>query len=107
MTTISIIAAIAYGTLAFIGGILAYTKVHSKPSLVSGTISGVLLITSGLIQLQGLSWGATLSLALTGLLVVVFSLRLAKTRKFIPAGLMLLAGLVTFSVILSSWFKMA
>jgi uncharacterized membrane protein (UPF0136 family) len=107
MTTISIIAAIAYGTLALVGGILAYTKVHSKPSLVSGVISGVLLITSGLIQLQGLSWGAALSLVLTSLLVVVFSIRLVKTRKFMPAGLMLLAGLITLSVILGSWLKMA
>ncbi|MDY7013531.1 MAG: TMEM14 family protein, partial [Cyanobacteriota bacterium] len=42
----SIIAAIAYGLLALFGGIMGYVKVKSKASLISGTISGVLLISA-------------------------------------------------------------
>jgi uncharacterized membrane protein (UPF0136 family) len=40
----AIIAAIAYGILSICGGIIGYVQAQSKPSLISGTISGLLLI---------------------------------------------------------------
>jgi uncharacterized membrane protein (UPF0136 family) len=99
--SIETIAAIAYGLLALIGGIIAYKKVNSKMSLISGTISGVLLLIAGVMQWQGLPLGLLFAKIITALLVVVFGIRLFKTRKFMPAGLMLLAGLVTFGVMVA------
>jgi uncharacterized membrane protein (UPF0136 family) len=95
-----IIAAIAYGLLALIGGILAYRKVQSKASLISGAISGALLILGGILQLQGISFGSTLSLIVTAALIIVFGIRLAKTRKFMPAGLMIIAGIASLATLL-------
>ncbi len=95
---IAIIAAIAYGILAIVGGIIGYTKVGSKISLISGSVSGLLLIISGIIQLIGINWGLIFSIVITTILVITFIIRLAKTRKMMPAGLMILTGITAVAV---------
>ncbi|PSF33114.1 hypothetical protein C7H19_20690 [Aphanothece hegewaldii CCALA 016] len=97
---IKILAALLYGLLALVGGIAAYSKVKSKASLISGAISGIILLLGAFLQFQGVAWGFYLSLIVTIALLVVFSLRLVKTRKFMPSGLMLIAGLVTLAMML-------
>lgn len=89
----SIIAASLYGILSIIGGIIGYKSAGSKVSLISGVISGLLLLIAAYLQLQGQAWGLILSLIITSILVVVFAVRLGKTRKFMPAGLMVFLGL--------------
>ena len=99
---LTIIAAIVYGLLALIGGIYGYLKARSKPSLISGIISGSLLIFSAILQLQGQTWGLTLAIIVTGILVVVFGIRLFKTGKFMPAGLMVALGIASLVIMLSN-----
>ena len=91
--TVPIISTFAYGILALIGGIMGYMKVKSRLSLVSGVISGLLLIIATIFQYQGIPWSLTLAQLVTGILILVFLLRLIKTQKFMPAGLMLIAGI--------------
>ncbi len=97
----SIIAASLYGILSIIGGIIGYKSAGSKVSLISGTISGLLLMVAAYLQLQGQSWGLTLAVIITSLLVIVFAIRLAKTRKLMPAGLMVVLGLMTLIAMFS------
>ncbi|MFM7427495.1 MAG: TMEM14 family protein [Elainella sp.] len=87
-------AAVLYGGLAVAGGILGYLKARSQVSLISGLVSGLLLICSGIAHQQGVSWGQGVALVITVALIGVFGLRWFKTRKFMPAGLMVLAGLL-------------
>ena len=94
----SIVAVFAYGILAIVGGIIGYMQANSKVSLISGTISGLLLVIAGFFQLQGQGWAAILGAVVTAVLVVVFAVRFAKTRKFMPAGLMVILGIVTLVV---------
>jgi len=98
---LGIIAAIAYGILAIAGGIIGYVQAASKASLISGSISGLLLILGGVMQLQGQPWGLIMSAIVTAILIIVFGIRLAKTRKFMPAGLMAGLGLVTLVVMVN------
>jgi uncharacterized membrane protein (UPF0136 family) len=95
-----ILAAIAYGTLAIIGGIVGFLQVQSKASLISGSISGLLLIGAAVLQLQGFAWGLPLAAAITTLLIIVFVSRWTKTRKFMPAGLMIILGVAALGVML-------
>jgi uncharacterized membrane protein (UPF0136 family) len=95
------IAAIAYGALAIIGGIMGYAQAQSKMSLISGGISGVLLIIGGVLQLQGQSGGLILATVVTAVLILVFGIRLAKTRKFMPAGLMMLLGVPALAAMIN------
>jgi uncharacterized membrane protein (UPF0136 family) len=91
------IAAIAYAILAIIGGIIGYAQVQSKVSLISGIVSGSLLLAGGVAQQQGMMWGLPLSVAITALLIVVFAVRWFKTRKIMPAGLMIAAGIAALA----------
>ena len=95
-----VVAAIAYGILAIVGGIIGYVQAKSKASLISGIISGLLLVTAGVMQLQGQGLGLILAIVVTIALIIVFAMRLAKTRKFMPAGLMTALGVAALVVML-------
>jgi uncharacterized membrane protein (UPF0136 family) len=100
---LSIIAAFAYGILAIVGGIIGYIQARSKVSLLSGSISGLLLLLAAYFQLQGQTWGSILALIVTAVLVVFFAFRLAKTRKFMPAGLMAILGMLALAVMVNQF----
>ncbi len=97
----SIIAASLYGILSIIGGIIGYQRAGSKVSLISGGISGLLLLIAALLQLQGQSWALIFAAIITGILVIFFVIRLAKTRKLMPAGLMVALGIASLIVMLN------
>ena len=75
-----------YIVLLVAGGVMGFVKAGSKPSLIASTVFAAALV---LCQLQILrpAWVVDL---LLGLLVVVFIMRLVKTKKFMPAGLMVI-----------------
>ena len=93
--SLGLIIALIYGILAVVGGIVGYRKAGSKPSLISGVVSGLLLIIGALRAAQGILSGLWLVRVVTLVLVVVFIIRLIKTKKFMPAGLMVAAGVAT------------
>ncbi len=95
-----VIGAIAYGILALVGGVMGYAKAKSKPSLISGIISSLLLFIAAASALQGITIGPIIARTVTGGLIVVFAIRLIKTGKFMPAGLMLAAGVCALIVML-------
>jgi uncharacterized membrane protein (UPF0136 family) len=99
--TLGIVTAFAYGILVLLGGIIGYIKANSKISLISGTFSGLLLILAATAKLQGQYWGLILAAVITAVLVVFFTFRLAKTRKFMPAGLMTILGIIALAVMVS------
>lgn len=86
------VISIAYGVMAGLGGVLGYVKAGSQTSLFSGSLSGILLVISGIAQQQGATWGLPLAIGMTILLILVFAVRFAKTRKLMPSGLMVIAG---------------
>ena len=96
-----VIAAIVYGIVAMVGGVLGYAKAKSIISLLAGGVLGLLLVLSGLLQWQGQSWGLILAVIVTTILIIAFIARLAKTRKFMPAGLMMLLGFPALSVMIN------
>ncbi|MBW4561468.1 MAG: hypothetical protein KME32_09985 [Mojavia pulchra JT2-VF2] len=98
---LSIIATFAYGILSIIGGIIGSIQANSKISLLSGSISGLLLIFAAFWQLQGQTWGLLMATFITAVLIVFFAMRLAKTRKFMPAGLMFILGMLALVLMLN------
>ena len=95
------IAAIAYGITSIVGGVLGYIQAKSRVSLILGSISGLILIVAALVQLQELAIGLIIARLITIMLVAVFTTRLIKTHKFMPAGLMLILGLITLVCLFS------
>ncbi|MBD2318134.1 TMEM14 family protein [Phormidium tenue] len=98
----STIALFIYGVIAIVGGIIGFAKSQSKASIISGSISGLGLLVAGTAAAQNQEWGKITGMAITVLLVIVFIVRLIKTKKFMPAGLMILGGVTTLGVAILS-----
>jgi uncharacterized membrane protein (UPF0136 family) len=98
---LGIIATLSYGIIALIGGIIGYIHATSKVSLLSGSISGLLLIFAAYLQFQGQTWALILAALVTAVLVIFFAFRLAKTRKFMPGGLMIILGMLALAVMVN------
>jgi len=74
-----------YIVLLLVGGLIGFFKAGSKPSLIASVGFAAALILCAL-KVIFQPYVADLLLAA---LLVVFGLRLSKTRKFMPSGLML------------------
>jgi uncharacterized membrane protein (UPF0136 family) len=82
---------LVFGALTLAAGILGYVRARSRPSLIAGGVSGVLLLLGGYLigstsTTGGLLLGLVQSAALAARFVPIFS----KTRTLVPAGLMAL-----------------
>jgi uncharacterized membrane protein (UPF0136 family) len=93
-----------YAVFSIVGGFIGYQQAGSKPSLISGVITGILLLIGAFLLLQGQIWGLWLAIAVTLLLVIVFIYRLIKTKRFMPAGLMVIVGVAT---LIAQWQAIA
>lgn len=75
-----------YGVVIAGGGIGAFLKSGSKPSIISGVSAGIILAAAYLKDSVPIALGTAIALA------VVFGIRLAKTKKFMPAGMLCIAS---------------
>lgn len=78
-----------YALLLFAGGAIGFVKAGSRPSLIAGTISGLLAFGLLGLTLTTIKVAFWLGVVLAGLMAVVFTIRLRKTGKFMPSGLLL------------------
>ena len=83
-----------YGLLLIAGGMMGYVKSRSRVSLFAGAIAGGLCVGATWLSLdqpaEGFTIGSLVALLLTG----VFINRFAKTRKFMPAGMILVMSAI-------------
>jgi len=63
-------------------------KAGSRVSLFMGIISGVLMLATVYLISQDHAYGYWCATSISGLLTIVFFIRLIKTRKFMPAGML-------------------
>jgi len=74
-----------YIVLLMAGGLMGFIKAKSKVSLITSTLFAALLALCA----TGIIRPFYIADILVGLLLVVFGIRFAKGRKFMPSGLML------------------
>jgi uncharacterized membrane protein (UPF0136 family) len=79
---------VVYALLVAAGGVFGYVKTRSKVSLISGLVSGLVLAIAAKITSTFPIGGLVLAGLIALILVIVFAIRFAKTRAFMPAGLM-------------------
>lgn len=83
-----------YGLLLIVGGFIGYKKAGSKPSLIMGLLSGLIILCGVSFIATNTTQGFAVILAMSALLVVTFTIRLIKTKKVMPAGMLLLLSLM-------------
>ena len=101
MFTPELIGTVFYGLLSIVGGVMGYVKSQSKVSLISGGVSGLLLLILAGMMNSGYQWAVTIAAIITSFLIVVFIIRWLKTKKLIPAVPMIFFGIVSLVFILS------
>ena len=86
-----------YVVLLLVGGLFGFFKARSKASLITSSISAALLILTAIPLFQP-GFASHMADVIMALLLVVFSIRLAKTRKFMPSGMMLVTTVVALGL---------
>ena len=79
----------AYIVLLLVGGLIGFFKAKSKVSLITSAVFAAILVLAVLPGIFQPAFARNLVNVILALLLVVFAIRLAKTKKFMPSGLML------------------
>jgi uncharacterized membrane protein (UPF0136 family) len=87
-----------YIVLLVIGGLIGFLKANSKVSLYMSCGFAAALVLCAVPNFLDIKFRAGLANILMATLLVVFAIRLAKTKKFMPAGLMLIATVVALAL---------
>jgi uncharacterized membrane protein (UPF0136 family) len=83
-----------YIVFLVVGGLIGYFKAKSPVSLVMSVVFAAALSLCA----AGIIFQAYVADIFLAALLVVFAMRLAKTKKFMPAGLMLVVTLITLAL---------
>ncbi len=79
-----------YIVLLVVGGLIGFFKAGSKVSLIMSAAFAAALVLAAIPNFFDAKFRHGLANGLMAALLVVFALRLAKTKKFMPAGMMLI-----------------
>ena len=87
-----------YIALLLLGGLFGFLKAKSKISLISSAVFAALLALTAVPGIFQPAFARGFAIVLMAALIVVFALRLAKTSKFMPSGLMLVITTVALTL---------
>jgi len=87
-----------YIVLLLVGGLIGFFKAKSKVSLITSAVFAAILILAAIPGILDSSLRGKLVNIIMALLLVVFAIRLAKTKKFMPSGLMLVVTIAALAL---------
>jgi uncharacterized membrane protein (UPF0136 family) len=88
-----------YIVLLLVGGLIGFLKAKSKVSLITSAVFAALLILTTMRSVLQPGFAIALANITLVVLLLVFTVRLAKTKKFMPSGLILAATVVVLAVL--------
>ena len=95
---------ILFGTIAELLGLLAWVRVKSKPSLIAGLASGLLLTIAGILGMTGLPRpGLILGGVVSVLLLGRFLPGFLKKKSIYPDGIMAGLSLIGVALVAVYW----
>lgn len=79
-----------YIVLLLVGGLIGFLKAKSKVSLITSTVAAAVLVLSAIPGLLAPRMASGLADVVMAALLIVFAIRLGKTKKFMPSGMLLI-----------------
>ena len=96
---------IVFGVLTIAGGIVGYVKAGSTPSIIAGSITGLLLLIGAWILPEHQVAGLLTVLIVSILLAAQFVPKFISTGKAMPAGMMSILSVIGIIVAIVAWLK--
>jgi len=96
---------IVFGVLTIAGGVLGYVKAGSLPSIIAGSITGVLLLVAASLLPEHRAIGLATGFVISLLLAAQFIPKFIRTGKAMPAGMMSILSVIGLIIALIAWVK--
>ena len=96
---------LVFGVLTIAGGIVGFVKAGSAPSIIAGSITGILLIVAGLLLPEHAAWGIGLGLVVSLVLAAQFVPKFVRTGRFMPAGIMAVLSAIGIFMAVAAWLR--
>ena len=98
---------LVYGIILFVEAGVEYRSSGNRQSLIAGIVTGTILVTAAVLvgfQMQ-VQVGASIGVGATLAMLGNFGSRFTKSKKFMPAGLMLAISVVTLGILATQVFR--
>lgn len=96
-----------YAVILVAGGTTGYVKAGSRPSLIAGLVSGLLAMICLGFTVTSARGGIFAGIILAGAMAVVFIIRLKKTGKIMPSGMLMILSLAVAGALFAAGMKLA
>jgi len=87
-----------YIILLLVGGLIGFLKAKSKVSLITSSIAAAVLILTTFRDVFQPRFANTLANAVMLVLLIVFAIRLTRTKKFMPSGMLLIVTIIALAL---------
>lgn len=94
-----------FGVLTIAGGIIGYVKAGSTPSIIAGSITGILLLIGAWLIPEHRAAGLIVVLVVSLLLALQFIPKFIRGGKVMPAGMMSILSAIGLAVAVVAWFR--
>ena len=96
---------IIFGILTIAGGIIGYVKAGSMPSIIAGSITGILLVIAAWLLPEHRAAGLATALIVSLVLAAQFVPKFIRTGKAMPAGMMSILSVIGIVIGLVAWMR--
>jgi uncharacterized membrane protein (UPF0136 family) len=96
---------IIFGVLTIAGGIIGYVKAGSVPSIIAGSITGILLLVAAFVMPEHRVAGLATALIVSLLLAAYFIRKYLSTGAIMPAGMMSVLSIIGVIAAIIAWVK--
>ena len=94
---------IIFGILTIAGGVIGYVKAGSVPSVVAGSITGVLLLVAAFLLPEHRAVGLATAFIVSLLLAAQFVPKFVRSGRVMPAGMMSIGNIWPEMKKLNNW----
>jgi Small integral membrane protein len=94
---------VVFGILTIAGGIIGYVSKGSVPSIIAGSVSGILLLVSAFLLPRNPAAGLIMAALISLLLAGQFLPKLIRTGQMMPAGIMSALSILGIIAVIAAW----